>query len=376
MRLTARDQAVPSRCGKYFTFCRGKCINNSIFRKTAGNLFPMTINKLEFICPFCKGDLEEDAGAFRCPKCEKRYFSLSGIYDFTGKFSSIQELLRSDGKARLLYEGYDSHDHKGLLKLEEEYNQKWRESLPQEIQELYAGFSKGMMERGRQRYDQAKAAIRDFGATTGHGSALDIGCSSGATLFHIAGEFGHATGIEPAISKLIIAKKYAQENAIDNVTLICGVGEYIPIKSGSFDFVHALNVIEHVPDQQKAIGEIHRVMAGGGVLCFDSRNRYDIFKPEPHVKVRFVGFVPRGLQGRYVKYMNKMEYEGIRLLSCFELSRLLRPLFGGSFKVMFPRLTDAGTGFNTIYGILQKVPALSFVFKVFFPTYQVVAVKR
>ena len=54
----------------------------------------------------------------------------------------------------------------------------------------------------------------------------------------------------------------------DNVDIICDI-ENIPFKDNSVDFIINIAVLEHVPNPQKVIAEIHRILKPSGKLyCF------------------------------------------------------------------------------------------------------------
>jgi len=53
--------------------------------------------------------------------------------------------------------------------------------------------------------------------------------------------------------------------AYDNVDMTCDIGN-IPIKDNSVDVIINQAVLEHVPDPQKVVSEIHRILKPGGVV--------------------------------------------------------------------------------------------------------------
>lgn len=87
---------------------------------------------------------------------------------------------------------------------------------------------------------------------------LDIGCGTGALLKEI-GVYGECHGLDFSQKAVDFCKK----RGISNV----GVGDVVKISypNNTFDIVLALDIIEHVEDDQKAISEIHRVLKPGGI---------------------------------------------------------------------------------------------------------------
>jgi len=54
--------------------------------------------------------------------------------------------------------------------------------------------------------------------------------------------------------------------AYDNVNIVCDI-ENIPFKDNSVDFVINIAVLEHVPNPEKVVSEIFRVLKKGGIVC-------------------------------------------------------------------------------------------------------------
>jgi ubiquinone/menaquinone biosynthesis C-methylase UbiE len=143
---------------------------------------------------------------------------------------------------------------------------------------------------------------------------------------------------------LLLAKKSLEELEIQNVILVQANAQRVPIQNGCIDYTVAQNVIEHLIDVKPALYEIRRVLKQGGCFCGDSRNRYDLFFPEPHVKLRWVGLFPRKLQAWYVRKLKHVTYADAHacLLSWWELRRNARQVFGRSAHVVFPRVSVFG----------------------------------
>jgi SAM-dependent methyltransferase len=88
---------------------------------------------------------------------------------------------------------------------------------------------------------------------------LDAGCGGGATLRYLRERYAHARGLE--LSNEAVA--YARERGRD---VTQGSIEAMPFEDESFDLALALDVIEHVPDDGAALGELRRVLKPGGTL--------------------------------------------------------------------------------------------------------------
>jgi SAM-dependent methyltransferase len=87
---------------------------------------------------------------------------------------------------------------------------------------------------------------------------LDAGCGGGATMENLR-RHGRVRGMEFAPE----AVEYNRERGRDVVE---GSIEELPFEDASFDLALALDVIEHVPDDARALEELYRVLRPGGAL--------------------------------------------------------------------------------------------------------------
>jgi SAM-dependent methyltransferase len=87
---------------------------------------------------------------------------------------------------------------------------------------------------------------------------LDVGCGTGATL-SVLGRYGDAWGLDISEQALAACRERGHRQ------LQQGSAEALPFPDDAFDIVTCLDLLEHV-DDERALGEIERVMAPGGVL--------------------------------------------------------------------------------------------------------------
>ena len=104
---------------------------------------------------------------------------------------------------------------------------------------------------------------------------LDVGCGKGAVTFpaaRAAGPGGHVTGIDLAPVMLAYAEDRARREGLLNVSFQAGDGEdpgvYPGWDRGSFDVVLAGNVIQFLPEPERAVRAWHRLLAPSGRLAF------------------------------------------------------------------------------------------------------------
>lgn len=191
-------------------------------------------------------------------------------------------------------------------------------------------------------------------------NVLDLGCGSGGAAGSLSKRFRKIFSIDEDMVQLILAKKYFEEKHIDNVVLICARAQALPFSNASFDYVQAINLIEHLEDAiHQVIQEIYRTLKIGSGFAADSRNRFDIFMPEPHSGIRFLGFLPRKLIPNFVRRTTGNHYLSTRLLSYRELASVARKTFT-HFKIVLPILEAYGQSerYDKVLKTLEKFDLL------------------
>ena len=103
-------------------------------------------------------------------------------------------------------------------------------------------------------------------------AALDVGCGGGILAEEFAAMGFHVTGIDPSEQSLNTARQHARSMGL-SLQYQQGTGESIPFADNIYPVVYCCDVLEHVRDLPKVIGEIYRVMKPGGVFFFDTLNR-------------------------------------------------------------------------------------------------------
>jgi ubiquinone/menaquinone biosynthesis C-methylase UbiE len=102
---------------------------------------------------------------------------------------------------------------------------------------------------------------------------LDLGCGSGAFTTFIAravGEKGevYALDIQADMLKQLENKLSKPENKdIKNIKLIEGNAYELPFDDGSLDLVNMVTVLQEIPDRNKALQEVKRVLKRGGLFA-------------------------------------------------------------------------------------------------------------
>lgn len=118
-------------------------------------------------------------------------------------------------------------------------------------------------------------------------SAIDIGFGTGFPLTEIAMRLGDSSiiyGIDHSAEAIEKTRKKIEHYGINNVKIIEGVAESIPLTDNSIDLITSNNGLNNVSDIDKAFEECARIIKKGGQLIMTMNldgsmfEFYDIFK--------------------------------------------------------------------------------------------------
>jgi SAM-dependent methyltransferase len=176
-------------------------------------------------------------------------------------------------------------------------------------------------------------------------SLLDIGCSTGIIAHFLSDFFGQVLAVDIDEEALRHAKShFSRPNLLysvqDSLRIAC--------PNETFDRVICAQVYEHVPDAERLMAEIHRVLKPGGLCYFAAGNRLAVM--EPHYRLPFLSWLPQIASDAYLRASGKgpVYYEKHRTL--WGLKRLARCFSVIDYTV---RLVDNPDAFELGY-LLQK----------------------
>jgi SAM-dependent methyltransferase len=98
---------------------------------------------------------------------------------------------------------------------------------------------------------------------------LDIGCGAGVDTIlaaMMAGSNGSAVGVDIVPEMIARAESNLKTTGIDNVSFQTTDGEHLPFPDDIFDVVISNGAINLIPDKERALAEINRVLKPGGRL--------------------------------------------------------------------------------------------------------------
>ncbi len=141
--------------------------------------------------------------------------------------------------------------------------------------------------------DHIQGSLKDL-------NLLNVGGSAGMIDNFLADSFRSVVSMDIDKSAIERARGEFQK---DNLNFQVGDALNLQFSDNSFDAVICSQVYEHVPNPQKMLDEIFRVLRPGGICYFAATNR--LIWNEPHYNLPLLSVIPRPLAHRYVRFMKK-----------------------------------------------------------------------
>lgn len=120
---------------------------------------------------------------------------------------------------------------------------------------------------------------------------LDVGCGTGHYIEQLIPKNHLVFGNDIAIGMLNKSKhKYLR--FFDFHSLSLSNIERLPFRNNSFDVVICIGVIEYLPDINKAIGELHRIVKADGIIIISAPNQISLkFLTDPYYLKRLFQYL-------------------------------------------------------------------------------------
>jgi ubiquinone/menaquinone biosynthesis C-methylase UbiE len=156
------------------------------------------------------------------------------------------------------------------------------------------GSSPAERERLRRQADELRAhavALLDrVGLRPGH-QAFDLGCGPSGVIDLLAervGPAGHVTGLDASPQHVALARDFADERGLTNVTVVGGDARHTGLPSSAFNLVHARLVLVNIPDPDEVVAEMVRLTSPGGWVASQEADLSSLCYP-PHPAVDRLG---------------------------------------------------------------------------------------
>lgn len=215
----------------------------------------------ELACPACRSSLEVSDTAAHCAQCGAEYAVDDGILctDRSGAF------LGEFGAARMM----------GFVQYARDLG--WREAVERMCQE-----DPGVR---RLLLGSDRASFVDIFGVSARRSVLDLGAGLGAISLDLSKGFEQVFSVDLAYERLALVREIAKQREITNVRPVCHRDVFkLPFASDSLDAVVMVGVFEYFPGsypdlpinevQSRALAEIGRILAPGGVVFMATKNRF------------------------------------------------------------------------------------------------------
>jgi 2-polyprenyl-3-methyl-5-hydroxy-6-metoxy-1,4-benzoquinol methylase len=183
---------------------------------------------------------------------------------------------------------------------------------------------------------------------------LDVGCSSGIITNVLGPHFRVVTGTDIDREALV----YAARTKVSNADFLPADAMDLPFREETFDVVICAHVYEHVPNAEKLLKEIHRVLRPGGLCFFAAGNRLRLV--EPHYRLPFLSVLPSPLADRYLRISGKGSRYDEKHLTYWGLKRLVSEfqVFDITIKIIQNPEKYSATELCTSGSLKQKLAIL------------------
>jgi ubiquinone/menaquinone biosynthesis C-methylase UbiE len=170
-------------------------------------------------------------------------------------------------------------------------------------------------------------------------------------------DIGTGSGDIPAELSLVSTEVYSidivdERKIKKGYTFIKTKDESLPYADNSFDVVITNHVIEHTPNQDKHTKEVMRVLKTGGHVYIATPNKW--WLTDPHYKIPFISWLPRGLSSKYLKVIQKKEWD-IYPLSSRQLKKKFRKLGGKTHNALVDLMKGESSKSLDMWGGILKV---------------------
>jgi ubiquinone/menaquinone biosynthesis C-methylase UbiE len=146
--------------------------------------------------------------------------------------------------------------------MDEKIKKYWEKSTPMSFgPEKWSYEKKRQFRYSLQEYMNTAFGFKDF---TGK-SVLEIGCGSGIDSLEFARYGAKVTAMDFTDNAVQLTRELAQEAGL-KVDVSRGDAKKLIFADNSFDCVYSYGVLHHIPDINRALSEIRRVLKPGGKL--------------------------------------------------------------------------------------------------------------
>ena len=177
-------------------------------------------------------------------------------------------------------------------------------------------------------------------------SLLDLGCGPGILAETVRERVKRYVGADISIERIKQSRRRIDSK---NSFFVVADAAFLPFKDSAFDAVASIEVIEHLPDTERFLKEVHRALADGGTFILTTpsnlifEDNTDLLYKDQHL----YGFTPRGLKSMLISGSFRVKsIEGIG----FKLPKIKIPVWLGSDIIKYAYSKIRGVKLKTGYG--------------------------
>ena len=324
--------------------------------------------KLDFVCPLCKGALTSSSTHFHCQPCERDYPVESGIPDFRVFPDPYLSFTEDHDRTQIVLEALDRFPLRELLT----YYWSFSDVTPPVLRAKFVENAMQGEARGQRVFDLVSQQ-----GTQIPERLVDIGCGTGNFLAIAARHVKQPIGVDIAMRWLHLSRRRFLDDRLEVPALVCCCAEYLPFKPQSFDVAVMASTLEFLRSPEQALAELKRTLDSEGVCWINTVNRFSLAK-NPYAHLWGVGFLPKSWQVAYVRKRRDASFENITLHSYNHLKKIATQSFddvdialadiSNDTLITLPVRTRV---LVQIYRILKSLPVIRMLLKQVSPEWDV-----
>lgn len=271
---------------------RAEITNGNIWQKPAQAMKRSSDSTLctgQLGCPKCHAAIDVGAQSGLCTGCQSEYLFESGV-------------LCTDRSDAFLGE-FDGPRMMEFVRLARE--QGWRRTVEERMAREDPGARAIVLSPDRASFVELLNPSRK-------GSVLDLGAGMGAVSLCLSRTFDRVYAVDQTFERLAFLQVVAEQEGADSIRTVCHRDVFnLPFSSNSLDAAVMVGVFEYFPMsyadvsvgdvQARALAELNRVLAPGGVLFIATKNRFGWpywAGARDNSRLRFGSLLPRWMANR------------------------------------------------------------------------------
>ncbi|MEJ2416309.1 MAG: class I SAM-dependent methyltransferase [Exilibacterium sp.] len=166
-------------------------------------------------------------------------------------------------------------------------------------------------------------------------SVIDLGCGAAPLTLELLKKGYACTSMDYSMDMIRFAHQRLREHKFDGAGLLQGDSQSLPFTAGSFDCIACVGVISYIPEPDKALEEIRRILHADGKLIITFRNYYNRTLLDPLKLAKYLCLLPvrhffkkRVEQRRPGAFLKPREVEKLLAQQGFTVEKMIGVGFG------------------------------------------------